>query len=226
MAVLSAASRQNNFGSQILAFGAAGNEETPCIPVPDSTGIIDNYEELYKPNRWQDPATYIRSSQGIDEYCDNALANQLTYYLDERDAEWLDRNNKFARGEGTSVQGALLEGRMIPSLYLSRGLKATERDTDPVQPLEISQDEFELVMGIYEKTTQEQAACLPNVCHGYGPAQKLIFSPVCRVSRLLHCPSSQTITRPLLGHYSLLYFPRLRFPYGFHRPKNLFILLE
>jgi enhancer of polycomb-like protein len=37
----------------------------------------------------------------------DALAHSFTYLMDERDKEWLDKNNEEARGEGTSAQGAV-----------------------------------------------------------------------------------------------------------------------
>ena len=57
------------------------NNEIAFIPVPDAIGLVNHYEDLYKPEWWQDPVTYICPFQGIDEVCDNALVDQYTYYL-------------------------------------------------------------------------------------------------------------------------------------------------
>ena len=148
------------------------NNEIAFIPVPDATGLVDHYEDLYKPERWQDPATYIRTVtfQGIDEVCDNALVDQFTYYLDERDTDWLDRTNEFVRGEGgTQSVPRQVEGQDPGSFY----------------GLEISPDEFELVMGLYEKVTQEKAMYLcyhamargiHQHARGFEPSMPLPFS--------------------------------------------------
>ena len=73
-------------------------------------GLIDNYAELYYPptsNRWTQPDTYVCSSDTVEEAISSGLIDSFAYYTDERDQEWLDRNNEEARGEGTSVQGAV-----------------------------------------------------------------------------------------------------------------------
>ena len=111
-AVLSAAATRH----QASARATRGSEkEAPAssayIPTPDSTGKVDNYDELYPPGRWKDPVTYVKSSDTIEETVTDALANGFVYYMDERDEEWLEKNNEEARGEGTSAQGAVSSTR-------------------------------------------------------------------------------------------------------------------
>lgn len=80
--------------------------------------------------------------------------------MDERDVDWLNRNNEEARGEGTSAQGA-----MSPSLTRtsSRSSKAKGKDPEASQPVVISEDDFELVMGVFEKVTHEKTEFLHHV---------------------------------------------------------------
>jgi enhancer of polycomb-like protein len=117
------------------------------IPTPDSTGIVDNYEELYPSCRWKDPSTYVCISLSTEEQIADGLAGGFTYYMDERDKEWLDKNNEEARGEGTSAQGAVSTSGTRTS---ARSAKAKGKEPDVTQPVAISEDEFELVVGVYE----------------------------------------------------------------------------
>ncbi|KAI9064742.1 hypothetical protein FKP32DRAFT_1665768 [Trametes sanguinea] len=158
-AVLSAASRHSTRTTR-----AADKEPPPTayIPTPDSTGIVPNYEELYPSGRWKDPATYVKSSDTVEESISFALANGFIYYMDERDKEWLDKNNQEARGEGTSAQGAM-SGTSTRS---GRSAKAKGKEPDYAQPVPMNEDEFELVMSIFEKITHEKTEFL----HHVGPA--------------------------------------------------------
>lgn len=159
-AVLTEAASRNHPAART---GRGGDKSAPAaayIPTPDSTGIIDNYEELYPANKWKDPATYIFSSATVEEGCNSALADGFTYYMDERDKEWLDKNNEEARGEGTSAQGAVSAGGTRAS---SRSAKAKGKDPEPSQPVLVTEDEFELVMGLFEKVTHEKTEFLHHV---------------------------------------------------------------
>ncbi|TFK21706.1 hypothetical protein FA15DRAFT_597418 [Coprinopsis marcescibilis] len=136
-------------------------EEKPAafIPTPDSTGTVDNADELYPPNKWRDPATYACTSSIVEEHITNGIANGFTYYMDERDKEWLDKNNEEARGEGTSAQGAVsASGSNIRTS--ARSAKSKGKEPDVNQPTAVSEDEFELVMGLFEKITHEKTEFL------------------------------------------------------------------
>ncbi|KAF9445195.1 hypothetical protein P691DRAFT_676156 [Macrolepiota fuliginosa MF-IS2] len=151
--VLTAAHR--NSGTVSRSTKGASEKPTPAayIPTPDSTGVVDNYEEFYPPNKWRDPGSYVCMSLSVEESTVDGLANGFTYYMDERDKEWLDKNNEEARGEGTSAQGAVSVSGTRTS---ARSAKAKGKEPDVSQPIVISEDEFELVMGIYEKVTHEK----------------------------------------------------------------------
>ncbi|EDR09801.1 uncharacterized protein LACBIDRAFT_293698 [Laccaria bicolor S238N-H82] len=137
--------------------GAAASQAPAFIPTPDSTGIVDNYEELYPSTRWKDPTTYVCTSQIVEEAITNGLANGFTYYIDERDKEWLDKNNEEARGEGTSAQGAISTSSTRTS---ARSAKVKGKEPESSLPIVISEDEFELVMGLFEKVTHERTEFL------------------------------------------------------------------
>ena len=147
---------------QATARSTRGTEKEPApaayIPTPDSTGKVENYEELYPPGRWQDPVNYVKFSATVEDAVSFALANGFIYYLDERDKEWLDKNNEGARGEGTSAQGAV-------SNTGPRSSRSTKKGKEPEgnHPVSITEDEFELVMAIFEKVTHEKTEFLHHV---------------------------------------------------------------
>lgn len=121
--------------------------------------MVDNYGELYPLDRWKDPATFVKSSDTVEESIFSALANGFIYYMDERDKDWLDKSNEEARGEGTSAQGAMSS----TSTRSGRSSKAKGKDPEFNQPIAMSEDEFELVMAIFEKLTHEKTPFLYHV---------------------------------------------------------------
>ncbi|KAJ3473978.1 hypothetical protein NLI96_g12716 [Meripilus lineatus] len=137
---------------------ATPKNNTPAayIPTPDSTGVVDNYTDYYPSGKWKDTVTYLKSSDTVEEATSFALANGFIYFMDERDKEWLDKNNEEARGEGTSAQGSV-SGTSTRS---GRSAKAKGKDPEVSQPVAMSEDEFELVMAIFEKVTHEKTEFL------------------------------------------------------------------
>ena len=109
--------------------------------------------------------TYVRSSETAEECCENAFANGFTYYMDERDKEWLEKNNEESRGEGTSAQGAVSGMGTTTRSVPTRSAKAKGKEPDIAQPIAISEDEFELVMSVFEKVTHEKTEFLHHVGH-------------------------------------------------------------
>lgn len=159
------ASQRTNFNANRPTRGSSdkGSSNAPpaaYIPTPDSTGIVDNYDELYPSHRWKEPATYLCTSTTVEEACTNAIASGFTYYMDERDKDWLDKNNEEARGEGTSAQGAISASGTRTS---ARSAKAKGKEPEVSQPVVITEDEFELVMGLFEKVTHEKTEYLHHV---------------------------------------------------------------
>ncbi|PBK77793.1 hypothetical protein ARMSODRAFT_9115 [Armillaria solidipes] len=162
--VLSAAS----FRSQTVRSAEVGKSQgssSVFIPTPDSTGVVDNYESLYPANRWSDPVPYIFSSLTVEECVSGGLAHGATYYMDEKDEEWLSKNNEEARGVGTSSQAALNPGTRTSA----RSTKAKGKESDNNSPIEISEDQFELVMGLFELITHEETEYLHHSLSGGMP---------------------------------------------------------
>jgi enhancer of polycomb-like protein len=140
-------------------------DKAAYIPIPDSNGVVDNYEILYPSNRWKDPHSYVQSSLTVEESASAALYGGFTYYMDERDKEWLDRNNEEARGEGTSAKGASTRRCSTSSHSDGKGKgKETDNDELQVEPMVTNEDEFELVMGLFEKIAHENTEFLYHVC--------------------------------------------------------------
>ena len=133
------------------------------IPIPDNTGLVEDYESLYPSDRWREPFSYVKTSETIEETTQDALSHGFTYLMDERDNEWLDKNNEEARGEGTSAQGAVSTSGTTTRTS-QRSAKAKGKEPDVAQPIVISEDEFELVMGLFEKVTHEKTEFLHHVC--------------------------------------------------------------
>ncbi|KAI1789011.1 enhancer of polycomb-like-domain-containing protein [Ganoderma leucocontextum] len=159
-AVLSAAASRHQATTRNTRSGDA-KESAPAayIPTPDSTGVVQNYDDLYPPGRWKDPHSYVKSSDTVEEATSFALASGFIYFMDERDKEWLDKNNEQARGEGMSMQGAVSSS----STRSGRSAKAKGKEPDVVQAVSIDEDEFELVMAIFEKVTHEKTEFLHHV---------------------------------------------------------------
>jgi len=112
------------------------------LHLSNSTGVVDNYEEIYCPAHWKQPDAYARFSDTIEESGASAIIDGFSYSMDKWDNEWLDRNNEEARGEGSRAQGALATSGTTPQCQGERkGTGVTS-----------SEDEFELVMGIFEKS--------------------------------------------------------------------------
>ncbi|KAF8587580.1 hypothetical protein K439DRAFT_810742 [Ramaria rubella] len=143
------------------------------IPTPDAAGLVTEYNDLYPDKRYRDPATHLRFSDSLDEACTGGLSGSFTYFLDERDAEWLAQHNGAAKGEGTSTGGnvtavnGIANGqnsslRGVSRLPHGRSGKAKGKEPEHSQPptsldstLVIEEDQFELVMGLFEKYTDE-----------------------------------------------------------------------
>ncbi|KAI0300651.1 enhancer of polycomb-like-domain-containing protein [Multifurca ochricompacta] len=160
-AVLSAASQRHSStrSSRGLGEKTTTKQQDAYIPIPDNAGLVDDYESLYQPDRWRDPVSYVKTSETSEETLQDALAHGFTYFMDERDKEWLDKNNEEARGEGTSAQGAV-SASGTTTRTSQRSAKAKGKEPDVSQPIVISEDEFELVMGLFEKVTHEKTEFL------------------------------------------------------------------
>jgi Enhancer of polycomb-like len=163
--VLSAASQRHSSSSRSfrgLSEKTTAKQQDAYIPIPDSAGLVEDYEPLHPRDRWRDPVSYVKTSETVEETTQGALANGFTYFMDERDKEWLDKNNEEARGEGTSAQGAV-SGSGTTTRTSQRSAKAKGKEPDVALPIVISEDDFELVMGLFEKVTHEKTEFLHHV---------------------------------------------------------------
>lgn len=142
-AVLSAASLRASGQPRASGSGA-------YIPTPDAAGHVPDWERAYPQGRWEEPEGYIRFSDTIEEAQTGAIAGGCTYYMDEADAEWLAKNN----AELADVRPPSPNSRGPP-----RSAKARGKEPES-QSVSIGADEFELVMGILERITDERHPCL------------------------------------------------------------------
>ena len=165
-AVLSAASHRATLAQKAAAAAANGeNKETSkpstaFIPVPDAAGIVENFDELYPPGKLVEYQSYIKFSDTVDESLLYGLNDGFTYFMDERDEEWLEKNNQDARGEGTSSQPSNASGTTTRSGGLHRSAKSKGKEPETHQAVQMSEDNFELVMGLFEKITHDNTPFL------------------------------------------------------------------
>jgi enhancer of polycomb-like protein len=125
---------------------------------------VEDYDSLYPPDRWHEPVSYVKTSETIEETMQDALSHGFTYLMDERDKEWLDKNNEEARGKGMSAQGTV-SASGTTTRTSQRSAKAKGKEPDVTQPIVISEDEFEVVMGLFEKVTHKKTEFLHHICH-------------------------------------------------------------
>ncbi|KAK0244592.1 polycomb enhancer protein [Armillaria nabsnona] len=136
--------------------GRGTYEKSSYIPTPDSTGLVKDHDKLYPAKKFTIPASYVSSSETVEEQLVAGLVHGCTYFMDERDVEWLERNNEEARGEGTSAQAAL----SVSARTSGRSTKGKGREADSSSPISVKEDDFELVMGLFELITHEETEYL------------------------------------------------------------------
>jgi enhancer of polycomb-like protein len=124
------------------------------IPVPDANGVVENYGEHYPADRWVDPNAFVKASDTVEESTEGTFLGGVVYDMDERDVEWLEKNNSIARGEGSSTSPAAT-ARNTPRISKSRASGGKDTTTDR-PAFVITETEFELVMGLFEKFTEER----------------------------------------------------------------------
>lgn len=142
------------------ASGVTASSSTAFIPVPDAAGIVDGFAELYPPGKWVDYSSYIKFSSTVDECLVDGLNDGFSYVMDERDAEWLDKNNQEARGEGTSTQASAAAAGTTTRSGGSRSTKSKGKEAETLCPVSLTEDELELAMGLFEKITHDNTPFL------------------------------------------------------------------
>ncbi|KAK0460039.1 enhancer of polycomb-like-domain-containing protein [Desarmillaria tabescens] len=136
--------------------GRGAHEKSSYIPTPDSTGIVKDHDKLYPAKTFTTPASYISSSETVEEQLVAGIVHGCTYFMDERDAEWLEKINEEARGEGTSAQAAF----SVSARTSGRTMKGKGKEADASSLVSVKEDEFELVMGLFELITHEETEYL------------------------------------------------------------------
>lgn len=123
------------------------------IPTPDATGKVANYAEFYPDIGWEPPTLLAKASDTLEESMgDEILSAGYAYVMDERDDDWLERYNKEANGETTATP-------------TKRSAKARGKEREASPPPPISEDDFELVMGLFERFTEQESPYLHMVRH-------------------------------------------------------------
>ena len=117
------------------------------IPTPDAQGVVANYEDMY-PKRTLKALSIQRFSDTPEESMRWGLQPK-SYTMDERDAAWLEQHNQQARGEGTSASGSG-SAQTSPRRSSKKG-----KEPEDFSPIAMTEDEFELVMGLFEKYTSD-----------------------------------------------------------------------
>jgi enhancer of polycomb-like protein len=88
--------------------------------------------------------------------------------MDELDDVWLSKNNQEARGEGTSTQAAV-SSPGTSTRHSQRSAKARGKEPEVQSAMLLTEDQFELVMGLFEKWTQDKAEFLHHVSPSSRP---------------------------------------------------------
>ncbi|KAM0747125.1 hypothetical protein T439DRAFT_106245 [Meredithblackwellia eburnea MCA 4105] len=160
-----------------------GISANASIPTPDSKVLIDEavYKSLYKSNVWTDTFTPIRFSDTVED----AMKGAVDYTMDDEDEEWLEAFNKTlaatssAAGSSATNGGAAAAENGKPLDPVPNGSntpaggrgardrKGKGKNLDDassesgagaaVATGPISDDDFELVMQLMEKTAEEKA---------------------------------------------------------------------
>lgn len=121
------------------------------IPTPESAGTIDEttFRELY-PKGYVDPVTYIRFSDTVED----ATTGAVEYTMDEDDEEWLEAYNASLLPGGKAKAGGSVEDSPRRKSKADKVAKVEDKSTEPGP---ISEDDFEQIMELFEKTTELKA---------------------------------------------------------------------
>ncbi|KZT18761.1 hypothetical protein NEOLEDRAFT_1183983 [Neolentinus lepideus HHB14362 ss-1] len=121
------------------------NKSAVYIPVLGSKEIPSGDANLYPDGKWTDPFHYLQSSDTVEQSIKDGLADGFTYFMDERDGQWLSNNGNIQ----FDVRDQEAE-RMDNGDEECKG-----EDRNLMHSMPISEDVFELVMGIFEKLAHE-----------------------------------------------------------------------
>ncbi|KAG8940291.1 Enhancer of polycomb-like protein 1 [Tulasnella sp. 419] len=104
--------------------------------------------------------SFLYPTPGLLEECQtDTLTGGYSYVMDERGADWLDKNNKLASSEGSS-NGVPSTPRPDASTRHSAKSHGKEPEALPSNVFTITEDEFELVMGLLKKVMDKKMPLL------------------------------------------------------------------
>lgn len=146
--------------------GATKSVDRAFIPTPDSAGTIDEalYKQLYTKG-YTDPITYIRFSDTVEDVIHGAV----DYTMDEDDEDWLEAFNA-ALNAKSSAGGSPRSRKGRPDQP-----KAEPSDDKAADLAPISEDDFERVMEVLEKTTDRKAPMAHVVSYRPGRAGQAVY---------------------------------------------------
>lgn len=123
--------------------GGSAPKKAYHIPTPKTVEALTQaqYDKEYPPNAYSDPVTYVRFSDTVEGCISGA-----PYCLDEDDKGWLDKHNNKVK---EALESALKDKKNDAD-------KQVLIQKDPAKYKAISEDEFETVMYVFERTTNER----------------------------------------------------------------------
>ena len=142
------------------------------IPTPKSVEVLSQsqYNEQYPSNAYSDPVTYVRFSDTV-EYCNRGSP----YCMDEDDKGWLDKRNEKAQDNLANALKEIASDAGRPDSAQIEALLIK----DPSKYRFISEDEFETIMYVFERTTCDRHPLLELDLSKLPPLSELLpqFEP-------------------------------------------------
>lgn len=137
------------------------------IPTPQSVEIMSQvlYNEQYPTNVYFDPVTYVRFSDTVE-----ACTRGSPYCMDEDDKGWLDRHNEKVQA---NLGKALKDTKVEPGRSEAVRIEALVRK-EASKYCSISEDEFETIMYVFERTTSERHPLLELDMSKLPPLSELL----------------------------------------------------
>lgn len=157
------------------------------IPTPQSVEVMSQaqYNEQYPTNVYFDPVTYVRFSDTVE-----ACNRGSPYCMDEDDKAWLDKHNEKVQA---NLEKALKDTKVEPNQSEAVRVDALVRK-EASKYCSISEDEFETIMYVFERTTCERHPLLELDMSKLPPLSELLpqFEPnsSCSALALPELPAS------------------------------------